>query len=210
MVFAPSTLHYEAPPITLSEVQAEEVVVTNPVETLQDQARTIASEYGISFEKLSNLIYSESRWNPNAVSETGDYGLVQINLENPPELEKGQEPITKEQALDPEFSLRFAVRAIKQGQDSAWTVCNCYSLVKSRVRSLPRVKDLKPNTSYPPKNGVVIMQYDVPHYAYIESIQADGIHVLESNFEPCLVSRRVINFNDKKIVGFWNPELVNE
>ena len=149
-------------------------------------------------------MWSESRGSTTVISKTGDYGLVQINLDYPPLLEPSQPPITREQALDPEFALNFAAKAIKQGKESAWTACNCYSLVRYKAGPLPRMAAIAPNS--PAKVGsVAIFNYrGVKHIAYVESIEADGIHVLEANKTKCLVGRRVISPYDPSLAGFWS------
>jgi len=167
-----------------------------PPPTLQEQASEIAIKHGIATTTLHNLIYSESRWDPNA--DNGyDRGIVQINRASWTE-------ISDEQAFDPIWAMEWAAEKIAQGEAYKWTACNCYSLVKTRIK-LPKMAEIVPNNPYPKVKGVIILQYGfVKHIALIESVKEDGIHVLESNFKPCLVARRVIDFNDPRIVGFWS------
>lgn len=167
--------------------------------TLQEQANEIAIKHGIGTTILANLIYSESRWNPN--EDNGyDRGLVQINRTYWSE-------ITDEQAFDPIWAMEWASEKIAQNKADMWTACNCYSLVKTRIK-VPKMAEITPNTPYPRVNGVIILQYGfLKHIALIESVEEDGIHVLESNYKPCLAARRVIDFDDPKIVGYWSPEI---
>ena len=156
------------------------------------------------------MAFSESSLNTNAISNTGDYGIVQINLEQPPILEKGQELIIKEQALDPEFALNFAAKAITLDKQSAWVVCNCFSFVKTKIRNIPQMDDIKPN-SVPTVGGIVIMNYrGVKHIAYIEKILENGVLVFESNYRPCSLGKRVIEWTDPSLIGYWtsNQSLV--
>lgn len=67
------------------------------------------------------IITCESEWNPNAVGDHGtSFGLVQIHLPAHPE-------ITKEQALDPAFSINYLKRELAAGHASQWS---CYRLVR--------------------------------------------------------------------------------
>jgi len=174
-------------------------------ETIEGMISRIASETKVSSTTLYNLAWSESRLDPAAVSSTGDYGLVQINLDYPPLLDPLQTPITEEQALDPEFALNFAAKAIKLGKESAWVSCNCYSLVKTRI-PLPKMASIVPN-SPAQVGGVAIFNYrGVKHIAYIEKITSAGYHVLEANKTKCLIGRRVVSFTDPNLTGFWFVE----
>lgn len=49
---------------------------------LQDYVRSVSAEYGIPFELTMAVIYVESRFNPGAISDTADYGLMQISTVN--------------------------------------------------------------------------------------------------------------------------------
>lgn len=178
-----------------------ETVVPVPVpETLEEKAKRIAKEHGISYEKFSNLIESESKWNPNAVNEkTGDYGVVQINLKSHP-------TISKEQALDPEFALTWAANEIKGGREWQWTVCNCYSLVKALLGKLPKMAAITPN-SPPVVGGVAIFDYKgVKHVAYVKTLKEKTFIVREANFEPCLMGEREVSYEDRALMGFYAPD----
>ena len=175
-----------------------------PRETLEQQIDRIALYHSVPTTTLHNLVWSESRGSTTVVSKTGDYGVVQLNLEHPPILEQGQLPITEAQALDPEFALDFAARAIKLGKEHAWTACNCYSLVRYKIGSvLPRMASVTPN-SLPAVGSVAIFNYrGVKHIAYVERISVEGYHVLEANKTKCLIARRIVARNDPSLVGFW-------
>jgi hypothetical protein len=49
---------------------------------LQDYVRAVSAEYGIPFELTMAVIYVESKFNPGAISDTADYGLMQISTIN--------------------------------------------------------------------------------------------------------------------------------
>ena len=167
-------------------------------ETLKEMSVRIAQEFSIPPTILSNLVYSESRWDSQATSTTNDWGLVQINLDANPD-------VTKEQALDPEFSLRFAAEAISKDKQGAWTACNCYSLIKTKIKNLPKMKDIVPNST--PKMGSVMISYykGQKHLSYVKRVANGNIELQEANYKPCLIAPRVIDADDPHIRGYWYP-----
>lgn len=63
------------------------------------------------------IIKCESGYNPNAVGDGGkSFGLVQIHLPSHPN-------ITKEQAVNPEFAIKYLTSELSAGRGKAWT---CY------------------------------------------------------------------------------------
>ena len=175
-----------------------EAVADVPHETLQELSNRVAIEYGIATTTLANLVWSESKWDPNK-DNGDDRGLVQINRYFNP-------GVTDEQAFDPEFSLRFAAQKIAEGNEYLWTVCNCYSYVKLRIPNLPATKDLIPNS--PPRVGSVALfdYHGKKHYVFVETLGSHTFSFPEANFEPCLVSRRSASYDDPFLVGYWHPE----
>lgn len=170
------------------------------VESLPDMADRIALSYGVATGTLRNLVYSESRWNPNAESKTGDCGLVQINTEVNPS-GKG---VPCAQAKDPAYALDFAARYMQVGQADQWVACNCYLLVEAKIGRLPLMADILPNTT-PHVGAVAIFQYGaLKHIALVTAISDDGFTVLESNIKPCLIAPRVIRWSDPHLRGFWS------
>lgn len=163
----------------------------------------VAEEYDISTSTLSNLVWSESRWNPSATSTTGDVGLVQINLEQTP-------TVSMEQALDPLFSLKYAAQQIRDGKEYAWVACNCVFFIRAMGIPLPPLKsiaDLKPNTT-PHVGAVVIQKFkSVWHLAYIDALSKDGksFHIRQSNKVHCLINEEWVPLNSPSIRGFWQP-----
>ena len=184
---------YKAPEIVRT-VYAEERVEAPVIESLEEMAARLAEPYGLQ-EKLFNLIESESQWNPNAESKTGDVGLVQINLKYNPE-------VTREQALDPVYSVKFALYHLLNGEEWRWVVCNCYSLVKTRVK-VPKMALLEPN-SPPVVGGVAIQDFKgVKHVSYIKKLTEKGVIVFEANYEPCKTGERLIEWSDPFLRGYW-------
>lgn len=91
-----------------------------PVRTVKDftPAELVvyyASVYHVSAQQMTDTIQCESRFNPNAVGDHGkSFGLSQIYL-------PAHKNITKEQALDPIFSIEFMAKSFKQGKQNMWT-----------------------------------------------------------------------------------------
>lgn len=185
-------VYAEAPKIAL---EANYYIETVFSETLEEMSDRISGEYNISKSTLRNLVWSESRWKPDA-DNGEDRGLVQINREHNP-------TITDEQAFDEEFALNFAAEKIAKGEEYLWTACNCYSLVKTKVQGLPKMKDIKPNTFEPVVGSVAVFDYDgLKHVAYVTEVHADSFKVFEANYQKCLISSRTVDKNDRSLQGF--------
>lgn len=173
--------------------------------SVQALISSTAAEYGIASTTLYNLAYNESKFNTTAISPTGDYGIVQINLKQPPILKKGQAPITQADAFDPVFALAFAAKAIALNKQSAWTVCNCYSYVKARVPSFPLQQYVHPTSMLGDTKVAIFNYYGVPHYAIVTSTDESGFWVQDSNFTPCQVQTHHILWGDSHLIGYWSP-----
>ncbi len=191
-------------PILATRADAQ-VIEETKEPTLEERATLIAREYGISPTTLKNLVASESAWNPNAIGDNGDsVGLVQIRLRNWPN-------ITKEQALDPEFSLRFAAQKIKEGKEWLWSPCSCIKGARNLGVNIPigtDAQDLKSN-SVPTIGSLILLKYEngVSHVGVIQKI-TDSTFVFESyNRIPCLHSVDEIGMNSPFIVGFWSEKV---
>lgn len=161
----------------------------------------IAEEYSIPSTTLYNLAYSESRLNPDPPGHNDggtSAGVVQIQYK--------QWGITKEQALDPEFALRFAAKKIAKGEEYYWTPCNCYSHVKTFIPNLPRTAELWPN-SEPQIGSVALFRYSngVRHYAYVKSVGEGFVRVTEANKTPCSIGERTVSLSDPFLLGFFMP-----
>lgn len=80
-----------------------------------------ANENNVSAEVLTNVIRCESNFNPKAINNSPieySVGLVQINL-------KAHTSITVEQAMDPDFAIRFMAERIDKSPHM-WT---CYTKI---------------------------------------------------------------------------------
>lgn len=83
-----------------------------------------AERYSINYTEFYKTIRCESGFDPliqsQHITSTGEreqsFGIAQINLPYHP-------TITKEQALDPDFSLDFMAREFSKGNQGLWT---CY------------------------------------------------------------------------------------
>lgn len=167
--------------------------------TLKERANLIAVSHEISPVLFTNLIESESQWNPDAYNEkTGDRGLLQIS-------ERWHPEVSDECAFDADCAMDWAAKRIKAGYSYEWVVANCYSYAQLFVGKLPKMAEIKPNG--PPKvGGLVILQYGkVKHLAVITALTEKGIKVKEANFEPAKLTTRTILWSDSRIIGFYAP-----
>lgn len=72
----------------------------------------VAAEYGLPWELVRAVCYVESTFNPNAVSPTGDYGLMQVYYGVWNEL--GVDPKNDTIQYDPEYNLRVGCGILKE------------------------------------------------------------------------------------------------
>lgn len=71
---------------------------------------------------MRNVLECESSLNPKAVGDGGNsYGIAQIHLPSHPN-------ISKAEALDAEFSIKFMAENFSKGKAKLWT---CYRLIKA-------------------------------------------------------------------------------
>jgi hypothetical protein len=80
---------------------------------------------------------------------------------------------------------------------------NCYLYVNQFVK-LPLMQEITPNTT-PIVGSVAILQYKVPHLAYVTALEETGFWVKESNYVPGKIGTRFIKWNEKTIKGYWIP-----
>lgn len=52
---------------------------------------------------------------------------------------------------------------------------------------------------------LAVLRYDVAHVAYIEKITPQGVFLAEANYIDCEETKRVLDFNDPALVGFYRP-----
>lgn len=88
--------------------------------------------------------------------------------------------------------------------------CNCMAFARQYRPDLPDVNasDLIPNSDVPVVGGGVLFFYPhsgLSHIGIVENIEGDHITVIESNFKPCNITRRVIPVDERRVVGFYVP-----
>ena len=185
--------------LLLASPTPAEAHIEPPKPDLRELSISIAEEYEISTTTLYNLLESESRFNPQAESETNDWGIAQLNLDANPD-------ITKEQALDPEWAMRYTASELKKGHAERWSVCNCYSYTKAIVGKLPRMALIAPNA--PPSVGTIAIYSfkGVKHLAVVTGISEKGFTWRDANRKPCLTQSGFTNWNDSNLKGFFKVE----
>lgn len=102
-IYVPDTEEYvevipEADPIIYSDIDALIVEV--------------ASEYGLPWQLVRAVCYVESGFDPNAISSTGDYGLMQVSYIN-------HGWLGLDNPLDPEQNLRAGCQILKEAIDKS-------------------------------------------------------------------------------------------
>ena len=198
IVAPPQVVYAEEKPVIALEAPYIETVksdlIEKRVETLEEMSDRIAIAHNVSTTTLRNLVWSESRWNPEADNGL-DRGLVQINRKAWPE-------ITDAMAFDPEFSLNWAANKITIGEEYRFVVCSCWALVKTKIPKLPRMKEIVPNSEIE-VGSVAIFEYPTKHVAYVSEVHDGYFIVSESNYKPCLYSERKVEMVDKSLLGFW-------
>jgi hypothetical protein len=86
--------------------------------------------------------------------------------------------------------------------------CSCIKTARALGVKVPfntNAEDIKP-VSIPQIGGLVLLRYDKKfHVAVLEGFKG-GFQVAEGGFikGPCVVTRRIIDFNDSHIAGFNN------
>lgn len=204
----PATITAVNPPLEESlVVSSTPPEVTEAPQTLAEMIDKVSVEIGISSSTLTNLVWSESRNKADAVGDKGEsLGLVQINLAvtNAERERKGLTRITREEAFDAEFALRYAANEIKEGRESAWSVCNCYALVSTKVK-LPRMAQITPNSSGKVGNVAIFYYGKVKHIAYVIKTDTEGFTVQEANKTHCLTGTRFVKWGDPSLTGFYDP-----
>ena len=164
--------------------------------SVEEKIKYYARKHQIDEQAFYNLAWCESRLDP--LADNGhDRGILQINRKFHPN-------ITDEMAFDVDWALDWGAKEIAEGRNSQWTCGNCYSTAKLRIRNLPRMADINPNTAFPVINGLIIFNFNgLKHIAVVEEVRDDGILVFEGNYRPNIIERRLVKWNDKNIVGFW-------
>lgn len=116
--------HQPAVQVTYEEIKLPE---TKPEKTIKKEEvdvfywlRKYSEEYGVSYDEMYNTMKCESGFQniqsrivQNGIQEDS-WGVSQINLPHNP-------TITKAQALDVEFSVKFMAEQFSKGNKRAWT-----------------------------------------------------------------------------------------
>ena len=59
------------------------------------------------------------------------------------------------------------------------------------------------NTTRPQVGSVVITnESSIGHVAIVSKIEGDNMVLTEKNYKPCLITERIMNINDERILGF--------
>lgn len=97
------------------------VAISTPPVSVQALITRYAAFYGTSELELLQTLTCESGLRSDAVGDSGtSVGVAQIHLPAHPD-------ITREQALDAEFSVKWAARAFSKGNQWMWT---CYKMIQ--------------------------------------------------------------------------------
>ncbi len=197
------------PPITTVEVKSPVVELQKAVDerivikpTLESLISKVAQETGVSSTTLYNVAQSESglQADPQGHNDGGlAAGLVQIHYET--------WGVTKEQALDPEFSLNFLAQRIKAGDAwKYWSSLNCYAYLKYslKISGLPKMAQIIANSSLK-KGAIAIFNYsgNIKHVAYVTAVNGHTFTVKEANFKAGVIGTREISIDDPYLMGFW-------
>jgi len=103
--------------VSPTKVIAEPIEIVNPTElTIEGQIDYYSELYSVDKSIITKVIQCESRFNPLAHNPNGEdsWGLVQINLDSHPE-------ITKEQAINTNFSINYLAENISNGKGKMWS-----------------------------------------------------------------------------------------
>ena len=129
----PTPVIAEPTPVVVPQV-VQPIVKEYSKEEIKARITHYSVKYGVSSRTMNSIVSCESGYNPKIQSNhrytysrpklglkagqrEQSYGLVQIHLPVHPN-------ISKEQALDPEFSLDFLASNLAKGKGRMWT---CYS-----------------------------------------------------------------------------------
>lgn len=169
-------------------------------ETIEEKITRIADKWGISYEHLYNLSFSESSLGEARVGDGGkSCGIVHFHQDYYPE--------EFSKCDDDEYILNRAAEMISKGEGWKFTPCNCYAFAKVLVDyNLPKMIEIVPNEVVPRIGSIAIFRYkNEKHIAVIERVVEEGIWIKEANFKPCSLGKRLITFDDPALKGFYRP-----
>lgn len=86
--------------------------------------------------------------------------------------------------------------------------CSCIETARAEGLNIPRYEYagyIEPNVE---RKDVrvgdgILLSYALEHLAYIYDIQIGGYHIVEGNFKECEKTRRIIDYKDSHIRGFY-------
>lgn len=119
-------------------------------------------------------------------------------------------PEEYKEALDPEYSMKFAIGLILKGEEYKFTLCSCIQTAKMLGVPIPRGTDaseIMPDGT-PKKGGLLLLKYGkIYHVAVIQEINIEGNYYLvkEGNYQKCKLTVRKIPRDSLSIRGFWLP-----
>ena len=106
-------------------------------------------------------------------------------------------------------SIEKIIQPVENEENSIFNSCVLTARWLGVDVPLGDAEDLTPNNILPRVGGVVILKYWDPvryHVAVIESVQTDGLHIAEGNYEKGKFTRRVIPLETKNIMGYYKNE----
>ncbi len=104
-------------PVRWSIAEAPKAPIAPEKPSISQLITLYADKYHVPEKVLKSVIYCESRYDKNAIGDFGySYGLVQIFLPAHPN-------ISKSDALDPDFAIRYLAKNISEGHGRMWS---CY------------------------------------------------------------------------------------
>ncbi len=131
IIVSKKAFFYEKPDIL------PENMIIQPALTVKELIKVKGIQYDVSQELMKEIIncessgsttiqskhiYKTNKYGPINTREQS-YGLVQIHLPAHPD-------ITKEQAIDPEFSIDFLAKNLSQGKGKMWS---CYPIALKKI-----------------------------------------------------------------------------
>lgn len=84
-------------------------------------------------------------------------------------------------------------------------LANCYLYAKHIYPNLPPTKEIWANLTQEP-GGVAVFKYasGLEHYAVVDFVGTSTISISETNFRAGTMSKRVIQFDDENLVGYFH------
>lgn len=87
--------------------------------------------------------------------------------------------------------------------------CSCVAYVREFIPTMPHLDAAYfagfPRTTPAPGRVAILRYGDVFHVVYVQSVKDEGFVALEANFRPCERGKRLIEWADPHLVGFWAP-----